>query len=167
MHAEAWCSSGLRRRDVCRSSCQSWVSLSRKKPKNIFLRSGLPFFFWFSLSSSITVALPGAPGETGAHRDTGSLMYCWTPHFTGGLDQKGEMEMYAEGDRYKIREGRGKRGNDEEAGGGGGKGKWSGKENTELSGRGDRCSDGRCRGEDGRPEGPGGSAAPRRISMLG
>lgn len=55
-------------------------------------------------------------------------------------------------DRFKIRDRRGKRANEGE---GGGVRKWTGKENTELSGNGDRCSGGRCRGEDGWAEGRG------------
>lgn len=62
------------------------------------------------------------------------------------------METYGKGDRFKIRDGRGKRANEEE---GGCVRKWTGKENTELSGNGDRCSGGRCRGEDGGAEGRG------------
>lgn len=44
-------------------------------------------------------------------------MHCWRSCFTGGLGCEEEMEMYAEGDSYKIQDRRGKRGNDEERGG--------------------------------------------------
>lgn len=64
------------------------------------------------------MALAGAPSETSVVRGTWSLMYCWMLRFTGGLGCKDEMEMWVEGDRYEIQERRGKRGNDEEGGGG-------------------------------------------------
>lgn len=72
------------------------------------------------------------------------------------------METYAKGDRFQIRDGRGKGANEEEGGGGVCVRKWTGKENTELSGSGDRGSGGRCRAEDGWAEGPG-LAAPLCI----
>lgn len=72
-----------------------------------------------SHSSGIFRCFPCRPASLGlcqelpvrpVSRDTRSLMHCWRPCITGGLSCKEEMEMYAEGDSYKIQDRRGKEG---------------------------------------------------------